>query len=550
MFFAPPFLTNGTAMKPNALFNLLTAAFTVATITVSAQVTNPLQLAYGFDVFTKTSMTLQQGQTSGAIAVGGNLNVNNQTTIAMNNAGEYPSGSANSNNYSMVVNGRVFLNGGNTTYINQGYLRIGDLTGVKMFDKDNNSNTNLQVVPQNSGFNNNLRLHLQRYQDKSTVNTPHNIDFATSFNQFLFNTDLINSYPSNSSCSTNFNFVTIPNTQNPHITLTANKINYINLTESQLSNLNNLGSIIFDQAPSATRMLIINVTLTTGTYNWSVPNMGGIGTSDAAFVLFNFHNATSLTISGSNAVYGTIYAPRADVSKTNNNNSNGQIIANSFALNAGLVQTYPFKGTFPDCGGTTIMNNYNNARTGGGQPLPIKDITLTATANTFGTALGWNVTQEQDVADYVAEKSTDARTFTSFQTVMAKGNAAERNYTAEDKDAAGKETYYRVKVNFTNGTHVYSNIVRVTRTADISATTLVYPNPFHSSLNVRVNTDGQVLVRLTDIAGRVISNQTVTNKAGEAINIPVAEGLANGTYFLQVFGADQSLIASKTLVKN
>lgn len=62
--------------------------------------------------------------------------------------------------------------------------------------------------------------------------------------------------------------------------------------------------------------------------------------------------------------------------------------------------------------------------------------------------------------------------------------------------------------------------------------------------------EGNIQLRLTDVAGRVIRDMMVANKAGDVISMPVDATLANGTYFLQVFAPDHSVIASKTLVKN
>jgi choice-of-anchor A domain-containing protein len=536
-------------MKSIVRLSMLSAAFLAGTFTTKAQVTNPLQLAKGFDVFTKTGLTFERGHTDGPVATGGDLTLNGETTIAMNNSGAYPFAYNNGSNYGIVINGRINYTTGNVSYVNQGHMRISNITGTTLFDKDNNNaSTNLQAVSSSRGFNSNPRLQLQRQQDKTTVTTAHNIDFNTAFNQFVYNTDLIKSYPANTPCASSFNFITIPSGQNPRINLVSGKVNYINLTQTQLTNLNNQGSITFTTAPAADKILIVNVTLDNGVYTWTPPNMAGVGDAAAPYVLYNFHNATSLTIgNGNNSVYGTVYAPRADVYKTGGNNNNGQIVANSFTMAYGEVHSYPFKGAFPDCGGTTIINNYNNSRTG--QPLPIKDILLTVTTGNYGSFLNWKVTQEQDVLNYSVEKSADAKSFNTIQTITTKGDALENNYSTEDNEINTKETYYRVKVNFTNGTFVYSNIVKLSTTVNANSSS-AYPNPFHNAVNVRLNVTGNVQVKLTDIAGRVISDMTITNREGDVINIPVQESLNNGMYFLQVLDANKSVILTKTLVKN
>ena len=146
------------------------------------QVLNPASPALGFQVFVQNGMTIRSGNVAGAVAVGADLALQGNSTIAMNSSGAYPLGAGNNNNYGLVVNGRVVFGGGNTTYVNRGYLKLGNATGAKIYDKDqNNANTNLRIT--GGSFNSNPQIQLQRMQSAVSVTEPSDINFTNAFLQ-------------------------------------------------------------------------------------------------------------------------------------------------------------------------------------------------------------------------------------------------------------------------------------------------------------------------------------------------------------------------------
>jgi hypothetical protein len=70
-----------------------------------------------------------------------------------------------------------------------------------------------------------------------------------------------------------------------------------------------------------------------------------------------------------------------------------------------------------------------------------------------------------------------------------------------------------------------------------SAQVLIYPNPVETTLNVKftdVNTNGQVLLRIFDMKGRLVMGQQVEVSGGDQVVTFNVSGLAAGTYALQV----------------
>jgi hypothetical protein len=310
----------------------------------------PTASAQNFNVFVQGAVTASAGDTHGPVAMGGNLVLGGQTIFTMNTSGSYPSGTMNgASNYGMVIGGRVIYSGGNQSTVNQGYLRIGDATGSQIWYVDNNNAaTNLKLTATGAGFNGNPSLMLQRTQPSPSATLASGLNFTNAFSAFATENNRINSW--SSSAQSFLNKITIAAGSNPHITLADNKINYINLTAAQLNALNGQGSIIFDNAPTATRTLVFNVTLS-GNFSWTPANLGGLSEAHGAYIIWNFNGSGSVGVDGSNPVYGTVFAPSSSVEKNNANNLNGQIIGQSLKVGPGEIHYYPFTSSlgYPGC---------------------------------------------------------------------------------------------------------------------------------------------------------------------------------------------------------
>ncbi|MFZ4477783.1 MAG: choice-of-anchor A family protein, partial [Saprospiraceae bacterium] len=163
---------------------------------------------------------------------------------------------------------------------------------------------------------------------------------------------------------------------NPTISLSAG-LNVWNITGTSL---NGWSGITFNTLPSATKTLVINVNAA-GTFNWDVPNMAGIGRTEAQYIIWNFYNCTNLNIPSGAMVEGSILAPNAHILKTSSSNVEGQIVGVSFTQCAGEVHIAEFAGNASGCSvtcdnvtsGGTIGSNENKC--GGYNPALITSIT-------------------------------------------------------------------------------------------------------------------------------------------------------------------------------
>jgi hypothetical protein len=87
--------------------------------------------ALGFNVFTKSGVTFNNGHIDGAVATAGSLTLSGASTIATNSATlKYP---VTSPKFGLVVGENINYTSGNQSYVNNGKVRIGNSTGSRFF---------------------------------------------------------------------------------------------------------------------------------------------------------------------------------------------------------------------------------------------------------------------------------------------------------------------------------------------------------------------------------------------------------------------------------
>ncbi len=137
-----------------------------------------------------------------------------------------------------------------------------------------------------------------------------------------------------------------------YIELTEGRTNVLRLTGEQLDDI---AGLTFRNQPSADTPLLIDVdtTGTDGEFVWHTPNMAGVSGANAPYILWNFADATDITIADGDSVEGTVFAPRADLTDLDPANLEGDVIVHSLVAgplagepggpaNAGEIHYFPF----------------------------------------------------------------------------------------------------------------------------------------------------------------------------------------------------------------
>ena len=282
---------------------------------------NPTAPAQGFSVFVKNSATLQNSQSQGPVAIGGDFNLSGNSVLAQSSAGTFK---VSNLAIGLLIGGKVNYTSGNSNYVNNGYLKIGNGTGSIVWYVDNNGASSSLKVSK-SGYNDQSFIQLQTSAFNLGVSASNNpviqsglIDFGAAFTTLQASSTCMSTYTNNASL-TNPNGNVFGSTINSVLTYGQVKINLasgVNVLNVSGADLNNVSIFSFNNSPDASHILVVNVNAGS-TYTWNVWNQSGVSQSNSPYIIYNFYNTTSLTISGNSQIEGTVFAPFADINKPN-----------------------------------------------------------------------------------------------------------------------------------------------------------------------------------------------------------------------------------------
>ncbi|RYM33486.1 choice-of-anchor A family protein [Brumimicrobium glaciale] len=313
---------------------------------------SPTHLAKGFNVFIENDMTLSTNESEGPVACGNDLILKGNYQVATNHSGNFL---VNGTKIGLLVGGLVKYESGNQLYVNQNtYVKIGNSQGSNVWYYDqNNAASPIRITP-SSNYNSSPRIMLQANSNQLGVGVNNNpvfegnlVDFSNAFQKMRSISSSIAQCSGNAQL-TNPNGQPIPNTNLPSqvkINL-QNGINYLNVTGADM---NNVQVFTYNQQPSASKVLIINVNAP-GNFNWKVWNQAGVGFQNCPYILYNFYNTTNLKIQGNSTIEGTVYAPFADIEKiVNQSNIEGQVIGKSLNHKGGEMHYALFAPSITGC---------------------------------------------------------------------------------------------------------------------------------------------------------------------------------------------------------
>jgi hypothetical protein len=187
-----------------------------------------------------------------------------------------------------------------------------------------------------------------------------------------------------------------------------------------------------------------------------------------------------------------------------------------------------------------------------GSTLPATGLRATASLQGNTATIKWETISEQNSDYFTIERSLDNNSFNSIGTrVNAAGNSnARTEYQVDDNISSFTQfaiIYYRVKLTDIDGKAKYSNVaaVRISK----SLRTTVWPNPFSSAITINVTTtqSTELVIRLTDVAGRtlVVKNQTAVRGVTQ-VTLNELDKLSNGIYLLNV---TEKISGNNTVIK-
>lgn len=283
---------------------------------------------------------------------------------------------------------------------------------------------------------------------------------------------------------------------------------------------------------------------TTSDFYVSVKNYAGSAAVEAApgegidrtWEIYSSNNTSAtITLQHNSATNGAVFNDAAAfVTQYQSNNSWGSAATNVDYGGAGdipgsVIHSHTY--TIPNAAGNSAFFSKSSDPV---SPLPVTWLKFETKVTASCTIqLSWSTGSEQNTDYFVAERSTDGRTWTEVGRVEAAGNSSEiRNYSLADLQPDPGILQYRIRQADKDGTINYS-VIRTVSTSCNAGTVKVYPTLNKTGI-VYVNMPAgyeNAQLRLISINGQLINTRMANNGLSRTIYLA---SLPSGEYVVQV----------------
>lgn len=166
--------------------------------------------------------------------------------------------------------------------------------------------------------------------------------------------------------------------------------------------------------------------------------------------------------------------------------------------------------------------------------LPVELLEFTGKSSGETAILTWRTASEYNNREFKLERSLNNSDFETIASINGSENTKqERNYTYSDLGAGhmASTVYYRLVQVDLNGEETTYPIAVVSFNPQEPVLMSAYPNPAKDFVEVNLTNSVGALLSISDIAGRIIEQQTLAANNNLRINL---QGMENGVYFIKV----------------
>lgn len=175
------------------------------------------------------------------------------------------------------------------------------------------------------------------------------------------------------------------------------------------------------------------------------------------------------------------------------------------------------------------------------EKVPIELVSFTATAKSSGNLLEWITAAEIENDYFTLLSSKDGMTFSAIAQLEGAGTiSSEMRYSYLDTESVAQSaagiTYYQLQQTDYDGSSTMSSIISVDRTTESLLISEIYPVPADKFIGFifSATSDADVILNISDLSGRTLSQQTVMVSEGRNdIHLDV-ESLSTGIYFISL----------------
>ncbi|WP_424852319.1 collagen-binding domain-containing protein [Streptomyces sp. SAI-170] len=310
---------------------------------------NPVAGNNGFGVVTEGDATLGSTESEGPVAVGGDLTFGDGYDVSVHTAGTFTAPD-DSRPTALLVGGQVDYAGssqvGVLRVLQSGYVKLGRMTGGRVLTRDDNgASADTHVAMSGFPYDSTPRIELTTRQPATSVTRSGLMDFPSLFSTYRDRADAM------AECAANVR-ATVPDNGRLEIALTPGRTNVVRLTGEELDDISTL-TFLNPPAADTPVLFVVDTTGTDGAFTWNTPTLAGVSGANAPYMLWDFPDATSMTIASGDTMIGTLYAPRAAVTDLASSDIEGDVIVKSLvagplsgqsasAVDAGEIHYSPF----------------------------------------------------------------------------------------------------------------------------------------------------------------------------------------------------------------
>ena len=177
--------------------------------------------------------------------------------------------------------------------------------------------------------------------------------------------------------------------------------------------------------------------------------------------------------------------------------------------------------------------------------IPVELTSFSADVDNGVVILNWGTSTETNNFGFQVERSNDRVTFDQIAFVPGFGTTTEaKTYSYRDTvlTLTSKENYYRLKQLDFNGSHTYSNIIKVDLNPPAKFVLRQnYPNPFNPSTKIRYQlpNESKVVIKIYDILGAELITLLNEEKKPGVYEIELnTQSLPSGIYIYRIIAGD------------
>lgn len=188
-------------------------------------------------------------------------------------------------------------------------------------------------------------------------------------------------------------------------------------------------------------------------------------------------------------------------------------------------------------------------------PLPLELLRFeVARKGETSVLLVWETNAERNVSHFDVERSLDGIKWSTLAKVPARNQSGgmSARYEWTDEQVATQfpsvdAFYYRLYATDLDGSGTYTPVrsIGFDRDKEVS----IYPNPFQSKFFVTTSTAGELRLRIYDVGGRLLTEQTFESDGkGQVTSFDLAQNLPAGTVLVEISDAHGTILQKERLV--